>query len=132
MTVDDVSYLPTEFMPGPASETVNPFDSPDDPPSLSRRDVLSHVDAALAALSHVRLDGSQRQALIVSLNSSSDSVASLTSILLAPRNISGAAEQDSDVLAAQTVISQLDKDQRRQLAAALTDTTSRGAYSGRM
>jgi hypothetical protein len=122
MTVDEVNYLPTELVPGPASETVNPFDSPDDPPSLSHSGITSGIDTALAALSRIRLDGSQREALIVSLNSSSDAVASLMSILPAPRNISGAAEQDSDVLAAQTVISRLDKDQRHQLAAALTNS----------
>jgi len=111
MAVDDeVNYLPTEFVPGPA---VNPFDSPDDPPTLSRTDANSDVDAALAALSRVNLDNGQREALIVSLNSSSDAMSILP----------GPAEQDSDALAAQTVISRLDKDQRRQLAAALTDST---------
>ena len=120
MTVDPISELPTHIEPYPAA-SANPFDSPDDPPipSLSgeRPDSESDVAAALAAISRLRLDTSQRETLITSLNTSSDVTSSPRALIPVPQHGISA----SDILAAQTTMSRLNGEQKSKLAKELSN-----------
>jgi hypothetical protein len=126
MTVDPVSELPGQIVSGPTA-SANPFDSPDDPPipSLSgeRPDSESQVAAALAAISRLRLDISQRETLITSLNTSSDVTSSPRAFIPIPQNgiSSSTPDSASDILATQAIMSGLNREQRNKLAKELSN-----------
>ena len=122
MAVDPVSELPTQIVP----ESANPFDSPDDPPipSLSgERPDSESVASALAAVSRLRLNKSQRETLIASLNTSSDVISSQRSFIPVPQSgiSSSTPNSASDILAAQAIMSRLNGEQRSKLAKELSN-----------